>query len=587
MPFSGISFFLRLKDSWQIAASMPTNLKLLSMIVLLLLHYICSAQSNVWVDLHRVDSLLQVEKASAADSVLSRLERITLEDERLRLELAYLRGFYYNNTGQLEAAANTLVALPQKAAQASRYTLAAKCYILLGLIQEKTSSYSDAAQNLYAAFHLIQQHGMDSLYGWYYVRISSWHRLNNNLDSALLFAKKAIPYAEKWGPQRVLSDAYLLTGIVYSKMQSPQALPYFQLALQSYLQQKNNLAAAAMYNNLSKILLQNGNVTKALFYNDSAGRLYHSLPATDDYHWLYRAAIFEYKRQYDSALFYYKKYSDGERARYEREEVAQIKKITEKYEVASKEAVIRQQQYRLRIIISFAVVVAVSSLLLCLQYLKIIRKNKRIKTQVGELTRLVQQKGILLSELQHRVKNNLQHVLSLMDIQKESLNHNNIEEVIRENQNRVHAMALLHSKLTFSDNGDSVDFEQFLHEMAILMKTAYREKGKDITVQVHCHCHLLSIDTALPLGMMVVELLSNGLKHAFKAQRHGTINMEIVYNDHTAQHQLTYTDDGVGFDLQQRHNKGLGLELLRGFMQELNATFEAKHTNGTSITILF
>jgi two-component system, sensor histidine kinase PdtaS len=218
---------------------------------------------------------------------------------------------------------------------------------------------------------------------------------------------------------------------------------------------------------------------------------------------------------------------------------------------------------------------------------KIATQNKKINAQVIELNKLVRQKQILLSELQHRVKNNLQHVLSLLDIQEESLAHNNIQEVLRESKNRVQSMVLLHNKLSYSNANDSVNFEEYLHEMGALIQMAYFNPKKQINIQVNSDVKQLDIDTGIPLGLVMVELLSNSLKHAFIKKETGNILINITRDIQTGKRLLEYSDDGSGFDFNQPPRKGIGLELINGLLKEINATLNTKQENGTAFFIRF
>lgn len=199
----------------------------------------------------------------------------------------------------------------------------------------------------------------------------------------------------------------------------------------------------------------------------------------------------------------------------------------------------------------------------------------------------MQQKKILLAELQHRVKNNLQHILSLLDIQKESLGYNNIEEVIRENQNRVHSMALLHNKLSFNGGEDKVNFEEYLYDMAAHIMAAYDNPKTKIDIQLNCSMEPLRIETAIPLGLVVVELMSNSLKHAFKEKTTGNIRIDVSVHPASGKNLLTYSDDGCGFDVSHPQQKGIGVDLINGLLSEINATVETNNNNGTAYSILF
>src|SRR5690606_7232841 len=197
--------------------------------------------------------------------------------------------------------------------------------------------------------------------------------------------------------------------------------------------------------------------------------------------------------------------------------------------------------------------------------------------------RTLEQKQMLLSELQHRVKNNLQHVISILEIQKESVDFNNIDELLRSNQNRIHTMALLHKKLNVLDNVNEVDFRKYIAELAELIKESYDNHKKKITLNVLCEIQTISIEKALPLGLIITELVSNSMKHAFKKQNIGIINIQITKTQ--TGKQLYYSDNGSGFDFTKANEKGLGREIINGLIDQLDGTIQTKSDNGFELII--
>lgn len=558
-------------------------------LVLLLLFQllIAAAQPAVMKELRQADSLMHIDKLAEADLLLKKVEALPSISISNRLQLQYLRGYFYNASEENTLAAKALLQLPEAAEREGLFGIAAEANIQLALVHEKTGDFNAALEHLNKAFHLLEKYGMDSLLGWYYVRASSFYRIKGQRDSALYFVKKGLPFAEKYRHLHALADSYLLLGILSRQKDPKTAAEYTKMALSYYARQQNYHGVMSMYNNLSKLYLNLGQPDNALHYNDSAVRLANYITIAGSFsNWLNRSAIYEYKNQYDSALFYYKQYSAGMLNELSKNEGKEIKKLTQQYESEKKDSIIRLNENRLLATAIVAALISITSLMLYHQNRKIKRQNKKINAQVFELNKLLQQKQILLSELQHRVKNNLQHILSLLDIQKESLSHNNIEEVIRETQYRVHSMALLHNKLSQNSDGDTVHFEAYLYEMVELIKLAYYNPQKQIDIAISCRIRQMPLDTALPLGLVIVELLSNSIKHAFINRSAGKIRIDISL-DEEGRRTLTYKDDGKGFDYSHPPKEGIGLELVNGFLNEINATLHATNTHGTEIVIRF
>ena len=232
-------------------------------------------------------------------------------------------------------------------------------------------------------------------------------------------------------------------------------------------------------------------------------------------------------------------------------------------------------------------IIVFGSTLLYRKNRQINRKNEIINKQVIDLSKTLEQKQMLLSELQHRVKNNLQHVISILEIQKESADYNNIDELIRSNQNRIHSIALLHKKLNVSDNVSDVDLKRYITELSELVKDSYDNHKKKIHLNIKCEVETISIEKALPIGLIITELVSNSMKHAFKNRNIGIIHIELTKDKDSGQNIFYYADNGDGFDFNKSNEKGLGQEIIKGLIDQLDGTVTAKSDNGFELTVEF
>lgn len=185
------------------------------------------------------------------------------------------------------------------------------------------------------------------------------------------------------------------------------------------------------------------------------------------------------------------------------------------------------------------------------------------------------------------MKNNLQHIISILEIQKESVDFNNIDELIRGNQNRIHSMALLHKKIHVADNVNDVDLPVYIGELAELVKESYETHSRKVQLVLECHIPALSVEKALPLGLIVVELVSNSMKHAFKSKHIGFISIALSLDTATQKWKLYYADNGEGFDFEGTETKGLGLEIIKGLIDQLDGTVIFDQDGGFSLVVLF
>jgi two-component sensor histidine kinase len=216
------------------------------------------------------------------------------------------------------------------------------------------------------------------------------------------------------------------------------------------------------------------------------------------------------------------------------------------------------------------------------------RVEQDLRTTQSQLKRSLDEKEVLLREIHHRVKNNLQIISSLLQLQGEQTRDPGLKEIMQESQNRVRSMALVHERLYKSTNLAQVDFGEYLQSLARSLFHSYRADSNRIRLAVDVHGIHLPIDTAIPCGLAVSELLSNCLKYAFPDGRSGAIHVELAPQDDRAL-VLSVRDDGVGFPegATLDHAETFGSRLVGALVQQLHGTFELDRTAGTTIRITF
>ncbi len=205
-------------------------------------------------------------------------------------------------------------------------------------------------------------------------------------------------------------------------------------------------------------------------------------------------------------------------------------------------------------------------------------------------------------EIHHRIKNNLQVISSLLDLQAEKFsNRKDIEgseviEAFRESQDRVISMALIHEELYKGSGFEMLNFSQYIEELTENLFLTYRLGNTDISLNMDVEDVILfDMDTAVPLGMIVNELVSNSLKHAFIGRDKGEIRIQLHREDSkregckSTSFILTVTDNGVGIfeNLDIEDPDTLGLQLVTTLVDQLDGELELKRDKGTEFTIRF
>jgi two-component sensor histidine kinase len=201
----------------------------------------------------------------------------------------------------------------------------------------------------------------------------------------------------------------------------------------------------------------------------------------------------------------------------------------------------------------------------------------------------LREKEVLLKEIHHRVKNNLQVVSSLLSLQALRVQDVTSPEVLRESQNRIKSMALIHEELYQSQDLGWVDFGEYVRHLTTHLFRAYQVKPGLIALYVSVSEDIkLGIDTAIPCGLIVNELVSNAFKHAFAGGRSGEVRVDLERNS-GRQLILWVSDNGSGFpaELDYRNTESLGLQLVTTLVDQLAGTIELDRAGGTRFKITF
>lgn len=199
------------------------------------------------------------------------------------------------------------------------------------------------------------------------------------------------------------------------------------------------------------------------------------------------------------------------------------------------------------------------------------------------------EKILLLKEVHHRVKNNLQIISSLLDLQSDSIPDEQSRRYLRESQNRVRSMALIHERLYASGSLSTIDFGDYITDLTQYLFSSYAVDRKRISLHIQAGDCTLDIDRAIPCGLIVNELISNALKHAFPCAERGNIDV-IVSVDEKEMVTLTVSDTGIGLpaglDIRKTHS--LGLQLVEMLVRQLRGRIRMESTqNGAVFSLVF
>lgn len=211
---------------------------------------------------------------------------------------------------------------------------------------------------------------------------------------------------------------------------------------------------------------------------------------------------------------------------------------------------------------------------------------KTIETQIRAS---LAEKEVLLKEIHHRVKNNLQIISGLLYLQSRYVEDKQTLQVLQDNRERIQSMALLHEKLYGSENINKIDFPDYISNLTNNLFISYGVNTDFITSKLNIDPLSLDIDTAIPCGLIVNELISNSLKYAFPQGKSGTIEIEFKSVEKNG-FELIVSDNGVGFlgELNFQNKKSLGMRLVHSLAtKQLEGTLEVNGSQGTRFKIQF
>lgn len=218
------------------------------------------------------------------------------------------------------------------------------------------------------------------------------------------------------------------------------------------------------------------------------------------------------------------------------------------------------------------------------------RKHAEARLQTS-----LQEKNVLLKEVHHRVKNNLQVVSSLLDLESQRLQDEQIRAIFRSTQARIRSIALIHEKLYQSETIAQISFADYIEALAAELIQTYALAPESITLQLHLTSTVLSLDTAIPCGLILNELISNALKHAFPDQI-GCIWIELIRLPNSSLDsearsclELTVGNDGDRLKelpgLEQANS--LGFQLISALVEQLHGQLEISQSRGTEFKVRF
>jgi two-component system, sensor histidine kinase PdtaS len=210
--------------------------------------------------------------------------------------------------------------------------------------------------------------------------------------------------------------------------------------------------------------------------------------------------------------------------------------------------------------------------------------HDKLAIEKDKTQKSLSEKETLLKEIHHRVKNNMQLVISLLKIQARDTKQLSIDNFIEISENRIRSMALIHEYLYESENINYVNFEEYINRLSSSLLSSFSSQS-DIKLETDIENAHFDIETSIPLGLIINELVINAFKHAFVGREPGTIKIQLFKKE--GLHQLIVSDNGIGFVENTQKSTSIGLKIVKLLVSQINGEMQIKNDLGTYFMIQF
>ncbi|GAA4245771.1 tetratricopeptide repeat-containing sensor histidine kinase [Winogradskyella damuponensis] len=460
-------------------------------------------------------------------------------------------------------------------------------FIERALIFEITEDFSSAFENLTLAKKNIDKNEdlKKKYYATWLIRVSSWYRVQKKRNKSYQYALKAKQYADKNNDISKSSEAGTLLAFYYiNKKNYDKAIQLFNKAIAVGKQLNNKISVTYLYLNLSSIYKKTDQEALAYKYIDSA--FYHikntNYLEIKSASYLEKSEVFEAQNALDSALHFYKKAIEFEKAHNFNMKTIKMNEQNldfelQKEKIHTEEIVTENKtlQQNLLLILIIAVVL----------FAFLIQENRRkkqidkqkliIEKDALELEKIVKDKTFLIHEINHRVKNNLAVILSLIEIQGQE-NTKSTDELIKQLHDRVNTIAIGHQLFSYDLDTTEKSFVNVKQYANTIFQTKQSATTKKCNYIVEASDIQLKVDIALPFGLVLNELITNSIKHAKPSKNKDLeLQLNLIAKDKTI--EVIYKDNGDFFP-DNANPEAMGIYIIKGMLNQISGTYNRKQS---------
>lgn len=479
-----------------------------------------------------------------------------------------------------------------------QWELLARCHIKIGLSFEVANLPQKCKSELEIARKIINEHHLTDVQSLFAVRYSSYHRIYENIDSAKYYAKMAVERSTSITTFKELADGYYLLAVL--ETDPIKSIEYEKKSIEAFIHSKNYFGASLRSASIAYKYLDINQYDKHLSAIDSSFKYIKNVDPYTERYFLILNRLYNLKLNY----FHTKGLMDSvnrytilikEAKEKERSFVNQGKIESNFIDFAlanekAKSDTIKKNNTYLR----YGLII-ISSLLLIIFWLfyRNIIQIKKIKEQYFtinnknlDLNELLIKQNVLLSEVHHRVKNNLQLVISMITVLSKKLTGEDQIQLLRDVTNKIHSMALIHEQLYKKNDFDTIELGEYFNELAENFKSI---QAKDFTIAISLQPDKIktNIETAIPLGVILTELISNSLKYVSPTDLALKINIDLTYIEQ--KYIIKYSDNGKGYhqDILEQQTGSMGFSIIKNMTRQLQAESKFYNENGAVYSMVF
>ncbi len=533
--------------------------------------------------------LLRQEKLDEAEAVLKEAEAKVTESD-----LAFLNtqlGYVYERRGQLGRAADFALETLRLGEKLNNNKAIGIAYSDLSNLFWKQEKYEEGLEYGLKSLSFFEERNVVDLdYDFTLYVVGNNYLKLKQYNKAMEYYTRSIEIGERYGFYNNLSDVYISLVDLYAFLNEfksaeeagKNAIKYAYLLDNAFMLMRSYLS-------VGELQIQNQNYPAAI--TNIKKSIEVATPSFGDGFFLSKAynslgEAYAKNEQYQEAYKAFSEYDSLNKIVFTVEADQRISQLETEFNVAQKENTIQLQETRLlqqqtsqNLISLIAGLLFLILLVLFVSFSNNRKKNKLLRKQNKE-------KEFLLKEIHHRVKNNLEVVSSLLALQTAQIKDPNVVSAMKESQNRVYSMSIIHQRLYQNDHLSSIEMKDYFLNLGNHILDSFGEEER-IKINYKMPELHLDVDTAVPLGLIVNELLTNSLKYAFPNNQEGEITIDLDKKS-ANELQLLVKDNGIGqTEGEPVKGTGFGKTLIELLTRQLDGTMQVIYTSGTQYLFNF